>query len=329
MKKRLFGPLGWACGLFFACGGEPERPSEPPRPSVLELAGSEPILPLPAQVRVRQELAALGGELFNTKLISEDGKVSCASCHERRFALADGHSLSKVEGRPATATNSTTLYNVAFLSKLTWSGKFDSLETHIDALMKNPKLMGSSWDSVAGRLSQVPAWQARFQKVFPDGINPENARAALLEYERSLVTPNCPFDRWLRGDADALSLLQRRGYGLFKAYGCASCHQGMAVGGNMLQRFGVMRDYFADRGEVREADLGRFLVTGREEDRHVFRVPSLRNVALTAPYFHDGSAPTLQVAIQIMGEYQLGREISTEDVQAIAAFLESLTGELD
>src|SRR5690606_2902337 len=124
----------------------------------------------------------------------------------------------------------------------------------------------------------------------------------------------------------AISATAREGFARFKAFGCASCHQGVGVGGNMYQRFGVMGDYFADRGGVTEADLGRYRVTGRDEDRHVFKVPSLRNVALTAPYFHDGSAATLDEAIRVMARYQLGREIGEDDRRLIAAFLESLTG---
>jgi len=149
----------------------------------------------------------------------------------------------------------------------------------------------------------------------------------VLEYERSLVTPSSPFDRYLRGDPQALSPEAKRGFGLFKSYGCASCHQGMAIGGNVFERFGVLRDFFADRGHFSEADLGRFNVTAREQDRFVFRVPSLRNVALTAPYFHDGSAPTLEAAVTIMATYQLGRDLDAQDVRDLVSFLRSLTGE--
>jgi cytochrome c peroxidase len=163
--------------------------------------------------------------------------------------------------------------------------------------------------------------------VFSDGLTAANVRTALLEYERSLVTPNAPFDRYLRGDTHAISERAKQGYALFKTYGCASCHQGMAVGGNMLQRVGVMHDYFGDRGSVTPADLGHFSVTHLERDRYVFRVPSLRNVALTAPYFHDGTAATLEKAITTMARYQLGRELEDEDVALLAEFLRTLTGE--
>ena len=130
------------------------------------------------------------------------------------------------------------------------------------------------------------------------------------------------------GDPEAIGAEERRGYEFFQSYGCIGCHQGVALGGNMFQRLGVVRDYFADRGDVTRADLGRFNVTGREADRHVFKVPTLRNVALTAPYFHDGSAPSLDDAVRVMARYQLGRDIPAADRAAIVAFLRSLTGEL-
>jgi cytochrome c peroxidase len=184
--------------------------------------------------------------------------------------------------------------------------------------------MASSWEKAAENLAARPAYRARFLEVFPDGITPANVRAALLEYERSLITPNAPFDRYLRGDTAAISAEARQGFALFKDYGCASCHQGAAVGGNMLQRFGVMRDYFSERGDVKPPDYGKFNVTAREEDRFVFRVPSLRNVARTAPYFHDGSAATLERAVLVMARYQLGRELDAGAVAQIVAFLRTL-----
>jgi cytochrome c peroxidase len=143
----------------------------------------------------------------------------------------------------------------------------------------------------------------------------------------SLTTPNARFDRFLLGDKQALTAAEIEGYRLFKANGCISCHQGVNVGGNMFQPFGIMSDYFADRGQMTPADLGRFNVTKNEADRHLFRVPSLRNVALTAPYFHDGSAKTLEEAISTMTKYQLGRTLPTEQIASISKFLRTLTGE--
>ncbi|RBB96531.1 cytochrome B6, partial [Pseudomonas sp. MWU12-2115] len=150
----------------------------------------------------------------------------------------------------------------------------------------------------------------------------------LATYEKTLLSANSRFDQYLQGNTDILSLEEKYGYQRFKDYGCIACHQGVNIGGNMFQKFGVMGDYFAARGNPTDADLGRFLVTGDEQDRNVFKVPSLRNVALTAPYFHDASAKTLEDAVHIMFTYQLGRVPSTEDIRLIVLFLKTLTGEL-
>jgi len=149
---------------------------------------------------------------------------------------------------------------------------------------------------------------------------------AIATFERSLVTPNGKFDRYLRGEKRALDSDELAGYELFKSLGCISCHQGMNVGGNMYEKLGIVDDYFAHRGNVQKVDYGRYNFTGIEENRYEFRVPSLRNVALTAPYFHDGSAKTLEKAVSIMGEYQLGVKLTSDEVAKIVKFLNSLTG---
>jgi cytochrome c peroxidase len=316
-----------ATGLTLAgCRGRTATPeARPIEPFVTTT--DQPIEPLPLDEPVNGERASLGEALFEEPLLSGDGKVACTDCHHRDHALADPRPRSQVAGRPDSPVNSPTMYNVRYFFKLAWGARFDSLETHNDALMTNPNVMASSWDGTAKRLAGKPGYEQRFKRVFPDGLTPTNVRTALIEYERSLVTPNAPFDRYLRGDASAISERAKSGYALFKSYGCASCHQGMGVGGNMLQRVGVMRDYFADRGKVTPPDWGHFNLTHLERDRFVFRVPSLRNVALTAPYFHDGTASTLEGAITTMARYQLGREIDPGDVELIAEFLHTLTGQ--
>jgi cytochrome c peroxidase len=189
--------------------------------------------------------------------------------------------------------------------------------------------MASSWEEAVPKLRADKGYRQAFQQLYPQGITGETIVDAIATYEQTLLTPNSPFDRFLRGDQSALSQREQTGYRRFLDYGCASCHQGVLLGGNMYQRFGVMGSYFKDRptGKSTPANVGRFNVTGREEDRYVFKVPGLRNVAVTAPYFHDGSVASLEQAVIIMGRYQLGRELSATDVLAIAAFLRSLTGE--
>lgn len=321
----------WSAALLagaaiVACRGPAAAP-EPRESEPFLTTTDQPLEPLPLAEPVDAPRASIGEALFKEPLLSGDGKVACSDCHLATHALADERPKSDAAGRPYSPVNSPTMYNVRYLWKLAWGARFDSLEAHNDALVTNPNVMASSWDGAARRLAEKPGYTARFQRVFSDGLTPLNVRAALLEYERSLVTPNAPFDRYLRGDANAISERAKRGYGLFKAYGCVSCHQGMGVGGNMVQRVGIMRDYFADRGKVTPPDWGRFNVTHLEKDRFVFRVPSLRNVELTAPYFHDGSAETLEAAVTTMARYQLGRELEPDDVALLADFLRTLTGE--
>jgi cytochrome c peroxidase len=327
-SRRAVRSSGLACwALLAAC-----RSTDAPAPRagaeglLFSASTAEPIEPIPLEVDVDVPRATLGEALFFSTIVSADARVSCGSCHALKHGLADRSPVSEVAFRPKTPMNSTTLFNVRFFDKVTWTGRFASLESQLDALIKAPKLMGSSWADVTARVEADRSWTARFRAVFADGVTEANVRAVLLEYERSLITPNAPFDRWLRGDKRSLSLEAQRGYELFRDYGCISCHQGIALGANMFERFGVMRPYFGNVPTT-EADFGRFNVTHREDDRYVFRVPTLRNVALTPPYFHNGLAPTLDEAVRVMAEVQLGRELAPSEIRAIVAFLESLTGE--
>ena len=172
------------------------------------------------------------------------------------------------------------------------------------------------------------AYRSSFVALFSDGVTEANIRTAIVAYETALVTPNGVFDKWLKGEGE-LPEDAKRGYAAFRSMGCVACHQGVNVGGNMFQRFGVLGDYFKDRGDLTDADYGRFNVTKDERDKFVFRVPSLRNVAETAPYFHDGSAKNLKEAIRVMARYQLGRPIEDSQVEDLEAFLKSLSGSVD
>ncbi len=187
--------------------------------------------------------------------------------------------------------------------------------------------MGSNWEQVLTKLREDPALVRSFKESYPDGLNPVNITNAIATFERSLVTLDSPFDRWLNGDNSALNKLELKGYQLFKSYGCASCHQGQNVGGNMFATMGAMGDYFSDRAsEITSVDLGRYNVTKNGADRHFFKVPSLRLSARQKYFFHDASESTLEGAIKIMAKYQLGRTIPEPDVAAITAFLKSLVG---
>ena len=195
--------------------------------------------------------------------------------------------------------------------------------------MHHPGEMGSNWQEVLSKLRTVPEYVAAFDKAYPGGMQIQSVKDAIATYERSLITPNARFDRFLGGDMGAISEEERAGYELFSSLGCVSCHQGRGVGGNMFQRFGVVGNYFKDRGNVTQADYGRYNVTGDDDDLHVFKVPSLRNIELTAPYLHDGSAETLEAVVQVMARYQIGQELQDREVNQIVAFLKTLTGELE
>jgi cytochrome c peroxidase len=188
--------------------------------------------------------------------------------------------------------------------------------------------MGSDWDEVLEKLRRDEHYPDRFALLYPDGLTAANIQHAIALFERSLVTIDAPFDRYLRGDQQAISEEAKRGYRLFKSYGCIACHQGKNVGGNMYARMGAIDNYFISRKKLEASDMGRFNVTGHEDDRHVFKVPSLRLATRTAPYFHDGSVTTLEEAISTMAHYQLGRRVNREDSALIIQFFESLVGTL-
>jgi cytochrome c peroxidase len=285
--------------------------------------------PLPAARKVDSRRAALGAKLFSDPTLSSDGTVSCATCHPLDRAGADGLSHSRGAKGKETALNTPTIYNVSYNFRFNWNGAFASLEDEFDAPIV--KTMDTAWEKIDDKLRSDPAASAAFAVAYPDGVTTANVKDALARYIDTLITPNSRFDQYLRGDPDALSVEERQGFELFKELGCSSCHQGANVGGNLFQRFGVMRDYFRERTErggpaPSAAEMGRFNTTKNPSDRHVFRVPSLRNVALTAPYFHDGSAQTLEQAVATMGRVQLGRSLTPTQVSGIVAFLKSLTG---
>jgi cytochrome c peroxidase len=288
----------------------------------------EPIKPLPLHANEDLRRVSLGRQLFKDVRLSANNRVSCSSCHVLAKGGADGQTRSLgLHGEP-TPVNAPTVLNAAFNFKQFWNGRADSLESQIEMVVRNPIEMGSSWSDVERKIAEDADYSERFAAAYKNGVTAENIQDAIATYERTLITPNSRFDRYLRGDSEAITAEEKAGYAKFKQYGCIACHQGINVGGNMFQKFGVMGDYFASRGNPTDADLGRYAVTKEDGDQHVFKVPGLRNVARTAPYFHDGSAKTLDAAVDVMFKYQLGRVASKEDKLAIIGFLNTLTGEV-
>lgn len=287
----------------------------------------EPLRPLTVDTHLDARKVELGRRLFIDNRLAKDDSVSCASCHDFSHGGADPRSRSIGVHGEKSGANAPSVFNSGFNFRQLWNGSATSLEDFLDKLIKNPRVFDSSWDEVIGKLAREPALVETFQHTYSDGLTGRNIIDALSTYTRSLVTPS-RFDRYLRGDENAITRDELQGYVKFKSYGCVACHQGINVGGNMFQKFGVMGDYFRDRGNVTPADTGRFAVTKRDIDKHVFKVPSLRNVELTAPYFHDGSAPTLEAAVEVMFKYQLGRTAPQKDKALIVGFLKTLTGEV-
>ncbi|ELS00892.1 cytochrome c peroxidase [Xenococcus sp. PCC 7305] len=297
---------------------------------VVELVAlrSEPIVPIPLELELDQKRVALGDRLFHDPALSSNDTISCATCHRIDQGGTDGLAFSQGMLGANTGLNSPTVFNSGFHFRFNWDGRAETLEDQIDGPITAEKEMGGmSWPDVVNKLSQAPEYLSSFNEIYPEGITEANIKDAIAIFQHSLYTPNAPFDQYLRGNDDAISDRAKEGYSLFKSYGCVTCHQGMLVGGNMFQTLGVFGDYFADRGNITKADLGRYNVTQDDLDRYVFKVPSLRNITLTAPYFHDGNPKTLDQAIKLMGKYQLGVDIPQQDVDLIMHFLRSLTGE--
>lgn len=287
---------------------------------------NEPISPLPLKADLNSDKVDLGDRLFHEKKLSSDNSISCASCHEVKKGGADHFSVSRGVGGFSGPINAPTVLNSSLNFRQFWDGRAATLEDQIEGPIHAQFEMNSNWELIISKLEQDQLYKTLFNKVYKNGIQAANIKDAIATYERSLITPS-RFDSYLRGDNNALNQDEIKGYELFKKYGCVACHQGKNIGGNMYQVFGVMGDYFKDRGSVSIVDYGVFNITHDEQDRYKFKVPSLRNIAMTAPYFHDGSATTLHDAIRVMAKYQLGRKISENDEDLIVKFLNTLSGE--
>ena len=297
--------------------------------ALAEPVGEEPITPVAPREAADAGKVELGRQLFQDVRLSRGNIVACASCHRLDRGGDDDRARSiGLDGRPLDF-NTPTIFNAARNFRLNWRGNFRTLEEQNEAVLLDPRLMNTTWEELLSKLRADHDYRSAFAALYGTGPKPAQVLDALAGFQRSLVTPDGRFDRYLRGERNAITEEEKRGYELFKAYGCIACHQGMNVGGNLFQKFGIFQDPFAQRAAITEADLGRFALTGEEADRHVFRVPSLRNVAVTAPYFHDGSTVSLSEAVEIMARSQLGRDLPVQDINAIVAFLGTLTGEYE
>ena len=293
-----------------------------------EFAG-EPVRPVALAVDVDERKAQLGFILYHDTRLSADNTVSCASCHDLSTAGVDNKQYSEgVQGQKG-GVNAPTTFNALYNFVQFWDGRAETLADQAAGPPLNPVEMASqSFDEIIAKLSADKALTKQFLEVYPDGWSQENITNAIEEFERTLITPNSPFDKYLRGDDAAITAQAKRGYELFKEYNCATCHVGVNLGGESYELMGLREHYFAARGlEMTEEDNGRFKQTQQERDRHRFKVPGLRNVALTWPYYHDGTRATLEEAVRDMGRYQSGVILTDAETSDIVAFLNSLTGE--
>lgn len=326
--QSAFSPLALALAAG-TCACAASEPATGPLPVAAphEQAFAGPIRPLVAPTDLDPAAVALGRQLFHDPRLSATGEVSCATCHDLDAGGVDGLPGSVGVNGTVGVVNAPTVYNSGLNLAQFWDGRAATLEEQAGGPLLNPAEMGNSWAEILAYLGETPTYRQKFGEVYRDGVTEGNVRSAIASFERSLVTVDSPFDRWLQGDTTAIPGEAVEGYALFQSYGCASCHQGANVGGNMFQVLGVMRDYFAERGTGIEMDHGRSNATGRASDEHVFKVPSLRLASRTAPYLHDGSVATLEDAVDVMARYQLGREIPPADRARIVAFIGTLAGE--
>ncbi|WP_192360626.1 cytochrome-c peroxidase [Mesorhizobium mediterraneum] len=287
----------------------------------------EPIAPITGIGPSDQAKIALGESLFNDVRLSHDDVIACGGCHRLDLSGDDGKARSTTVDGGQLDFNAPTVFSAALNFRLNWRGNFRTVEEQNEAALLDNRLMNTSWEELLPKLRSDPDYSQRFVKVYGGAPGRTDVLDALAIFQRSLITPNARFDRYLKGERDAITADEEHGYQLFKAYGCIACHQGANVGGNLFQKFGIFQDPFAGQKTLTKADLGRFTITGVESDRHFFCVPSLRNVAVTAPYFHDGRTASLADAVKIMARNQLGRELDQRDADLIVKFLGTLTGE--
>ncbi len=288
-----------------------------------------PAAPNPAG-RTTAAKIALGKTLYFDTKLSQSGNVSCNSCHSLATFGVDNLPTSPGDAGEHGARNSPTVLNAALHVAQFWDGRAEDVEAQAGMPVLNPVEMAiPSREFLVDRLSEYPDYELRFAKAFPGeegGLTYRNIQRALAAFERTLLTPS-RFDLYLVGDRDALTAPEKEGMKTFIGYGCAACHNGVTLGGHIFRKFGLNEDYWVHTRSP-QVDEGRFQVTGEAGDRYVFKVASLRNVAETWPYFHDGSVEALDEAVKVMVQLQIGVEMADEEVINLVAFLESLTGEL-
>ena len=293
------------------------------------MRAGEPIPPLPKAVQLDSQKVALGKIMFHDRRLSGDETISCANCHSLKKGGSDQAVTSTgIRGQIGTI-NAPTVFNAVYNHRQFWDGRAADLEEQAGGPVTNPVEMGGDWDIILANLEKDEQLISSFTSAYQDGLTKKNILNAIATFEQSLITPNSRFDNFLRGDENALSAHEKKGYELFKT-NCISCHAGPNLGGLSFEKLGVKKDYFATRKRSpNEADMGLFNFTKNDGDKYKFKVPSLRNIALTHPYLHDGSANSLEETVSLMAKHQIGKNFTTTQVDQLARFLETLTGEYE
>jgi cytochrome c peroxidase len=288
------------------------------------------VAPAPADNPTTAEKVELGKMLYHDPRLSSTGTVACASCHNTMLGGEDNRSVAMGVNGQTGGRSAPTVWNSAFNKVQFWDGRAESLEAQAAGPVTNPIEMGmKSWDDVVARLKTIEGYKVAFEQAFgKDSINKDNATKAIAAYERTLITPNSAYDKYVNGSKSALTLQQIRGMEKVESLGCTACHSGPAFNGaGSFQKFPVIENGYFEAQHHFNKDKGVAEVTKKEADAYLWKVPTLRNIALTAPYFHNGSVKTLDKAVRIMAKMQLNKDLSDEEVADIVAFLNALTGE--
>ncbi len=307
----------------------------------INLNGIEVMLPLPKVIEYDKQKALLGKKLYFDTLLSKDNTISCASCHNLELGGTDNLSLSFGINGQMGDINTPTVLNAVFNFRQMWDGRGKSLSHQVQFPITNPKEMGNSFENLIENLKKNKNYNTLFNNLYENGITKENIGDALEEFQKTLITPSA-FDRYLLGDKEALNSDQKKGYELFYKKGCTSCHNGINIGGGLYARFGlvdssIIEDLihnYQNNSDTNSSltidlNLGFYNVTKNDYDKFYFKVPTLRNVALTFPYLHNGSIKTLKEAIELIAKAQLGIDLKKEELFYIEEFLKSLTGEVE
>lgn len=287
------------------------------------LFSKELITPIPLDIKYDKEKVLLGKKLFFDPRLSKDNSISCASCHVLDAGGDDNLSFSVGINGKVGGINAPTVYNSVFNIAQFWDGRAKDLQEQAHGPVENPIEMGDSFDNVIKKLQKDIPLSQEFRKIYKEGITSNSITDAIAHFEATLITPNAPFDKYLKGDKNAIDEDAKKGYEHFVEYGCVSCHNGINIGGNLFQKIGLIKEF-----QTSVKSLGKFDVTGNKADMNYFKVPTLRNISKTAPYFHDGSVYDLKSAVKVMLNVQLGIVAPSEDVSQIVKFLKTLDGEV-